>query len=148
MRHLQQLLSLARRPGRQLRDDRLRRAEPRARAGRAAGHPTGTDLASLELETTAAAALAFTLQNYGAYVVDDTAWAVYALCVELGPDGDFTQQFQSDWGFSMTPSSKNTAWARDMDRLFGALAVVDNNAPSTIGGGGTPLQPPPPPLAL
>jgi len=110
--------------------------------------PIGTDLASLELETTAAAALAFTLQNYGAYVVDDTAWAVYALCVELGPDGDFTQQFQSDWGFSMTPSSKNTAWARDMDRLFGALAVVDNNAASAPGGGGTPLQPPAPPLAM
>ena len=68
--------------------------------------------------------------------------------MELGPDGDFTQQFQSDWGFSMTPSSKSTAWARDMDRLFGALAVVDNNAASAPGGGGTPLQPPAPPLAL
>ncbi len=110
--------------------------------------PIGTDVAGLGLETAAAAALGFTLQNYGAYVVDDTAWAVYALCVELGPDGDFTQQFQSDWGFSMTPSSKDTPWARDMDRLFGALAVVDNNAPSTIGGGGTPLQPPALPLAL
>jgi hypothetical protein len=110
--------------------------------------PIGTDVASLGLETAAAAALGFTLQNYGAYVVDDAAWAVYALCVELGPDGDFTQQFQSDWGFSMTPSSKNTPWARDMDRLFGALAVVDNNAPGTLGGGGAPLQPPAPPLAF
>ncbi len=110
--------------------------------------PIGTDVASLGLETAAAAALAFTLQNYGAYVVDDAAWAVYALCVELGPDGDFTQQFQSDWGFSVTSPSKNTPWARDMDRLFGALAVVDNNAAGTIGGGGTPLQPPAPPLAL
>ena len=110
--------------------------------------PIGIDVASLGLETAAAAALAFTLQNYGAYVVDDTAWAVYALCVELGPDGDFTQQFQGDWGFSMTSSSKNSPWARDMDRLFGALAVVDNNAASAPGGGGTPLQPPAPPLAL
>ena len=110
--------------------------------------PSGTDVASLGLETAPAAALGFTLQNYGAYVVDDTAWAVYALCVELGPAGDFTQQFQGDWGFSMTPSSKNTAWARDMDRLFGALAVVDNNAAGAPGGGGTPLQPPAPPLAM
>ncbi|HEX3901632.1 MAG TPA: hypothetical protein VH853_02210 [Polyangia bacterium] len=88
------------------------------------------------------------LQNYGGYVVDDIAWAVYALCVELGPDGDFTAQFQSDWGFTMAPSSKATPWARDMDRLFGALAVVDNNAADTVGGGGTPLQPPAPALAL
>jgi hypothetical protein len=109
--------------------------------------PIGTDIDGLELETPAAAALAFTLQSYGAYVVDDVAWAVYALCVELGPDGDFTQQFQSDWGFTMTPSAKGTAWARDMDRLFAMLAVVDNNAAATIGGGGTPLQPPAPPLA-
>jgi hypothetical protein len=110
--------------------------------------PSGTDVASLGLETAAAAALAFTLQNYGAYVVDDAAWAVYALCVELGPDGDFTQQFQGDWGFSVTSPSKSTPWARDMDRLFGALAVVDNNAAGTIGGGGTPLQPPAPALAF
>ena len=110
--------------------------------------PASTDVSALGLETTAAAALAFTLQNYGAYVVDDTAWAVYAICVELGPDGDFTQQFQSDWGFTMTPSSKNTPWARDMDRLFGALAVVDNNTAATPGGGGAPLQPPAPPLAI
>ena len=48
----------------------------------------------------------------------------------------------------MTPSSKATPWARDMDRLFGALAVVDNNAAGAIGGGGTPLQPPAPPLAI
>ncbi len=109
--------------------------------------PIGTDIAGLALETPAAAALAFTLQNYGAYVVDDVAWAVYALCVELGPDGDFTQQFQSDWGFTMTPSSKGTAWARDMDCLFAALAVVDNNNAATVGGGGTPLQPPAPPFA-
>ena len=77
--------------------------------------PVGTDVASLGLETTAAAALAFTLQNYGAYVVDDTAWAVCASASSLGPTGDFTRQFQAHWVFSMTPSSKNTAWARDMD---------------------------------
>ncbi len=110
--------------------------------------PATVDVAQLGLETGAAAMLAFTLQNYGGYVVDDTAWPVYALCVELGPDGDFTQQFQSDWGFTMTPSSKNTPWARDMDRLFGALAVVDDNTAATPGGGGTPLQPAAPPLAM
>ena len=109
--------------------------------------PATLDPSTLGLETTPAQALAWTLQNYGAYVVDDTAWSVYALCVEWGPDGDFTQQFLSDWGFSATPSSKNTPWARDMDRLFAALAVVDDNAAGAVGGAGTALQPPAPPFA-
>ena len=34
-------------------------------------------MASLGLETEAGAQLAWTLQNYGAYVVDDTGWSVY-----------------------------------------------------------------------
>jgi len=123
-------------------------ANPALEPGALLAIPAAVDVAQLGLETPAAAMLAFTLQNYGAYVVDDVAWAVYALCVELGPDGDFTQQFQSDWGFTMTPSSKNTPWARDMDRLFGVLAVVDDNTAATPGGGGTPLQPPAPPLAI
>ncbi|HVT10464.1 MAG TPA: hypothetical protein VHO67_23555 [Polyangia bacterium] len=123
-------------------------ANPALEPGALLAIPTSTDVSQLGLETSAAAMLAFTLQNYGAYVVDDTAWPVYAICVELGPDGDFTQQFQSDWGFTMTPSSKSTPWARDMDRLFGALAVVDNNTAATPGGGGTPLQPLAPALAL
>jgi hypothetical protein len=33
-----------------------------------------------------------------------------------------------------------------MDRIFGALQVVDNNADDRIGGGGTPLQPLAPPI--
>ncbi|HVY38741.1 MAG TPA: hypothetical protein VHM31_12435 [Polyangia bacterium] len=123
-------------------------ANPALEPGALLAIPATVDVAQLGLETGAAAMLAFTLQNYGAYVVDDTAWPVYALCVELGPDGDFAQQFQSDWGFTMTPSSKNTPWARDMDRLFGALAVVDNNTAATPGGGGTRLQPAAPPLAM
>ena len=123
-------------------------ANPALEPGALLAIPTTVDVSQLGLETAAAAMLAFTLQNYGAYVVDDTAWAVYAICVELGPDGDFTQQFQSDWGFTMTPSSKSAPWARDMDRLFGALSVVDNNTAASPGGGGAPLQPPAPALAM
>jgi hypothetical protein len=36
---------------------------------------------------------------------------------------------------------------RDMDRLFLALAVVDNNSATSVGGGGTPRQPLAPPFA-
>ncbi len=101
------------------------------------------DLAGNELglETEPAKMLAQALQDYGAYVVDDTAWDVYGLAVEWGPDGLVTDEFQKAWGFSMTPQSRNTPWVRDMDRIFTNLYVIDNNGPQRIGGGGKPRQP-------
>jgi hypothetical protein len=54
---------------------------------------------------------------------------------------------QQDWGFAIKISSKDTPWGRDMDRLFLALAVVDNNTATSVGGGGTPRQPLAPPFA-
>src|SRR5207247_1068169 len=35
-------------------------------------------------------------------------------------------EFQSAWGFPISPASRDVPWARDMDRIFGALGVVDN----------------------
>lgn len=102
---------------------------------------------AMGLETEPARILAWTMQNYGAYVVDSTGWNVYALAVEHSPDGTVEAEFQSRWGFTMTPSSRNNAWSRDMDRIFGTLNVVDNNAPTAIGGGGTPRQPLAPPIS-
>jgi hypothetical protein len=40
----------------------------------------------------------------------------------------------------MIQESKNNPWARDMDRIFLNLHVVDNNSGSSIGGGGQPLM--------
>jgi hypothetical protein len=93
------------------------------------------------LETPPARMLAWTLQNYGAYVVDTTGWNVYAVATEHGPDGSVAEEFEQDWGFSMTPQSRNNPWSRDMDRLFGSLHAVDNNGPTSVGGGGAPVQP-------
>lgn len=109
--------------------------------------PATLDITTMGLETEPAKRLAWTLQNYGGYVVDDTAWSVYAIAVETGPDGKFLDQFQQDWGFAIKISSKNTPWGRDMDRLFLALAAVDNNTATSVGGGGTPRQPLAPPFA-
>ncbi len=101
--------------------------------------PASVNLGSLELETQPAQLLAWTLQNYGAYVVDHGG---PSFSVEEGPDGSFSGQFQSDWGFDMEARVRdNSAWGRDLNRLRQALYVVDNNSPTTIGGGGTPLQP-------
>jgi hypothetical protein len=110
--------------------------------------PGGVNLDGLGLETEPAKILARAFQDYGAYAVDNTAWSVYAIETELGPQGRVEDEFSSAWGFPIDPSSKNVAWARDMDRIFGALNVVDNwdeaqwrvvsasNGTQGVGGGG------------
>lgn len=80
-------------------------------------------------------------RNYGGYVVDDTAWDVYALAVEQGPSGRLLDEFESEWGFPFNPQSRNSDWVKDMDLLFLNLHVVSNNSENAVGGGGTPLVP-------
>ncbi len=108
--------------------------------------PVSTSVASLGLTTEPAKTLAWTLQNYGAYLVDDTAWSAVAVCVENGPAGSFRTQFQTDWGFALDTGGTSGAFAADMAKLEAALAVVTDNGPSAVGGGGMPLQPLAPPL--
>ncbi len=104
--------------------------------------PASTDLSSLGLETEPGKQLAWTLQNYGAYIVDDTYGAGFAINAENGPDGSLRTQFKADWGFDLEQRvNDNTAWSRDLQRLRQALYVVDNNSASSVGGGGTPRQP-------
>jgi hypothetical protein len=110
--------------------------------------PYSTPIAALNLETEVAKQLAWTLQNYGAYIVDDTGAPGFFLDAESGPAGDKRAEFKADWGFEMAQKvADNTAWRRDMQKLVQALAVVNNNAPASIGGGGTPRQPLAPPIA-
>jgi hypothetical protein len=88
--------------------------------------PATSNLSMLGLETQPAMILAHALQDYGAYTVDDAAWSVYGLVTETSPSGNTGNEFQSKWGFPMDPASKDVPWARDMDRLFKAVSVVDN----------------------
>jgi hypothetical protein len=103
--------------------------------------PQKLNINSLDLETKPAKILAEAFQKFGAYIVDDTAWDVYAIATEWSPEGRFKEQFKEDWGFEFTSESKNTPWARDMDRIFKNLHVVENNSKTSIGGGGTPIAP-------
>lgn len=110
--------------------------------------PGSTSITSLGLETTPAKQLAWTLQNYGAYIVDDTYAPGFDISAEDGPDGSKRDEFRRDWGFDMNQKVQgNTAWVRDIQRLMRALSVVDNNSPTSIGGGGTPRQPLAPAIA-
>src|SRR5438128_1202731 len=103
--------------------------------------PASLDLDLMGLETEPAKMFARGLQDYGAYVVDNAGWSVYGLDVEFSPTGSVEEEFASSWGFSMTPDSKDVPWARDMDRIFGALNVVDNwdlsNWQTVSASGGT-----------
>jgi len=114
--------------------------------------PASVNVDSLGLETEPAKILARALQDYGAYTVDDTAWSVYAIATEFGPAGRVDTEFSTAWGFAINPSTKTVPWARDMDRLFGALNVVDNwdaaqwatvsaSSGAQGAGGGAPIVP-------
>ncbi len=100
--------------------------------------PPSPAIDQMGLETEPARMLARVFQDYGAYIVDDTAWDVYALVTEWGPAGRVQDEFERAWGFAINPRDRNNPWARDMDRIFTSLHVVANNAPDRIGGGGQP----------
>lgn len=102
--------------------------------------PASMDLDSLKFETKPARILAQAFQDYGAYVVDDTAWDVYAIATEWGPNGRFMDEFEKNWGFPFH-GELDSPWGRDLSKIFLNLHVVDNNAPDRIGGGGKPRQP-------
>lgn len=98
------------------------------------------------LSTAPGRSIAWTLINYGAYIVDDTAWNDMAICTELSPNADGSinrvyTEFQSSWGYTFDQSSTSNAWFKDIQTIMQNLQVVTNNSASAIGGGGTPRQP-------
>ncbi len=113
---------------------------PQLRMGALLAIPGDIDISALGLQTPAGQKLAWTMQNYGAYVVDDTAWNSHALDVEDGVAGEFRDAF----GYRIEATAG--PWYDDMMRVFGLLAVVDNNGPASVGGGGSPRQPLAPPI--
>lgn len=101
--------------------------------------PPETTKESLELQTPAGKKLFDTLQNYGAYVVDDSNWDAHYFAVEKG----VTDEFRDKYGYDF--ETKSGKFYDDFMKLFERLYIVDNNSPNSIGGGGTPrveLAPP------
>jgi hypothetical protein len=135
---------------------------PAMRMGALLAIPQQVALGTLGLETEPGRELAWTLQNYGAYITDDTHGAGVAFVTERGPDGWFADkdqstaagapplrntQFYGDYGYPFEQRvNSDTAWSRDVQRLITALAIVTNNSPTSVGGGGIPLQPLAPPI--
>lgn len=124
-----------------------KRAGSPIRMGSLLAIPASVDLTRLGLRSGPGRQLAWTLQNYGAYVVDDTYGPAFALNAESGPAGSVRTQFAADWGYDIAATAGDgNPWGADVARIRRALAVVDNNGPLTVGGGGIPRQPLLPPL--
>jgi hypothetical protein len=79
------------------------------------------------------------MQDYGAYVVDDSGWDYNYLCIEQSAQ----VEYETITGRSI---DKDTAFQADFAKIIGAVKVVNNNGWETIGGGGTPRQPLAPPI--
>ncbi len=92
---------------------------------------------SLGLETEAALIIARAMRDYGAYTVDNTAWDSYAIITEIGPDGSVRDEFKNLYGLDMNVYGGlgNSAWGRDLKKLFGNLQVITNNSQANPGGG-------------
>ena len=78
------------------------------------------------------------LRDYGAYVVDDTAWDQHALVVESG----VPEEIAAAHGLDMASGPL----AAEINTLFRHLSIVVNNGKASVGGGGRPRAPRAPPL--
>lgn len=96
--------------------------------------------------------LARSLQDYGAYVVDDAAWDVMQVATEWGTRGRMINELERVWGFPFQPDgaapcydhSATCAWISDLAAIT-HLSVIDTNGPRCVGGCGprrAPLAPP------
>mgnify|MGYP004508977341 CR=1 FL=1 len=98
---------------------------------------------SLGLKTEVGKKLFFALQNYGCYLVDDSACDAFNLCAEIGVDAEVKNKY----GFSLNGhanslySSLDVRYYKDLMALMTNLSVVTNNSEKSVGGGGTPRQP-------
>jgi len=106
--------------------------------------PATINLNNMKFETIPGRMLAQAFQDFGAYIVDDTGWDVFAIETEWSPTGRFTEEFRKNWGFDFIVYKESTPWSRDISKIYSSLHVVDNNSADNIGGGGkrrAPLAP-------
>lgn len=96
----------------------------------------------LGLKSKPALKIFYALQDYGAYVVDDTARDAHS----IGTENGVLQEFQHEYGHTF--GDQQSDFFNDVMTLFSSLHVIDNNSPDSIGGGGIPRAPIAPPIDL
>ena len=72
------------------------------------------------------------LQDYGAYLVDDSYCSCHNITAEQGVEAEL----KAKYGYGMRGSSGD--FLEDVNRMWSAMSVVNNNGPDRKGGGGTP----------
>ncbi|CAN5528522.1 hypothetical protein BH11ARM1_BH11ARM1_13890 [soil metagenome] len=85
---------------------------------------------SLGLTTQVGDKLFHALQDYGAYLSDDSGWNAVDLCAEIG----VIEEVKAKTGLELSGGSGPLF--EDEVRLIRALTIIENNCPSAIGGGG------------
>ncbi|WNR45986.1 fibronectin type III domain-containing protein [Paenibacillus roseipurpureus] len=112
--------------------------DPRFKMGALLAIPPSTTAEQLGLKTQAGLKLFKALQDYGAYIADDTGWDSYGWDMDKNAYGEFQEKF--GYGFDAGSGSTGSAgdWYKDNVALIKALAIINNNSPTSVGGGGTP----------
>ncbi|WP_068604586.1 fibronectin type III domain-containing protein [Paenibacillus swuensis] len=110
-------------------------ANPKLQMGALMAIQPGETVESLGLTSEVGKKFFHALQDYGAYIADDTGWDAYAFSLST----EARHEFEEHYGFSFNQSGgqgASKAYYDDMVKLISKLHIVDNSAPDTIGGGG------------
>ena len=98
---------------------------------------------SLGIKTEVGKKLFYALQNYGAYITDDSAWDIFSWCLEDGVVEEVEKkcgiELRSSYGIEASRVQLN--YSNDMKQLITNLSVVTNNSETSVGGGGRPRVP-------
>jgi Carbohydrate binding module (family 6) len=86
----------------------------------------------LGLKTPIAKKMFKALQDYGAYLVDDSYCSCHNITAEQGVEDELKAKF----GYGMRGG--NGDFYDDVNRMWTAMSIVNNNGPDRKGGGGTP----------
>ena len=86
----------------------------------------------LGLKTPIAKKMFQALQDYGAYLVDDSYCSCHNITAEQGVEAEL----KAKYGYGMRGNSGD--FYDDVNRIWSAMSVVNNNGPDRKGGGGTP----------
>jgi len=78
---------------------------------------------SLGLKSLPALKLFYALQNYGAYIADDTAWDVTAFSVQEG----VPEEFEQTYGYEYETDDSDSQWFKEYYALVESLHIVDSN---------------------
>jgi hypothetical protein len=72
------------------------------------------------------------LQDYGAYLVDDSYCSCHNITAEQGVEAEL----KATYGYGM--NGGRGEFFNDVNRIWSAMSIVNNNGPDRKGGGGTP----------